>query len=223
VLKEAAMEREKVYFVSDSYKLEGFLAYRQKHVPAPGIVICHPHPQFGGSMDNNVVQALLQGFASRGYVALAFNFRGVGMSEGMYGGGAGEQRDVKAALDFLEGLPQTQGKRLGLSGYSFGAWVGLNVSIKDRRVQCVGAVSPPVSMFPFDFLEGYGRPVIIVSGDQDQFCAPGDMDRLLNALSGPKEWNVLSGEDHFYFYKAQEASEYICQKFPYFLPLTSKA
>jgi alpha/beta superfamily hydrolase len=216
------MEREQVSFISDQYRLEGVLSYMRESVPAPGIVICHPHPQYGGSMDNNVVHALLHSFSSAGYIALAFNFRGVGRSQGMFGGGEGEQRDVKAALDFLEGLPHTKGQGLGFAGYSFGAWVGLQISVTDSRVRCVGVVSPPVSIFPFNFLNGYERPVIVLCGDRDPFCAPADIEYLLTTVSGPKEWKVLTGADHFYVDEAREASEYICRRFPQYLPPAAK-
>jgi len=212
------MEIERVSFLSDTYRLEGRLAFTQGHTSASGIVICHPHPQYGGSMDNNVVHALFEGFSSRGYVALAFNFRGVGMSEGAYGDGTGEHTDVIAALNFLERLPQVKGQGLGLSGYSFGAWVGLKACVEDLRVKCVGMVSPPIGMLAFDFLEGYETPVIIVSGDEDQFCMSKDVEQLLQLPSGPKEWKVITGADHFYFTKAREASEYICQRFVHYLP-----
>ena len=79
--------------------LQGILGYEDEQAAGPGVLICHPHPQYGGSMDNNVVWALFDVFTRRGYVAVAFNFRGVGRSGGRHEDGEGEILDVKGVLD----------------------------------------------------------------------------------------------------------------------------
>ena len=88
---------------------------------APGAVICHPHPMYGGSMDNNVVEAIIAAMWRRGYATLRFNFRGVGASEGEYDGGEGEAEDARAAVEFLAAQPDIDRGAIALAGYSFGA------------------------------------------------------------------------------------------------------
>ena len=90
-----------------------------------GVVICHPHPQFGGSMDNNVVEALEDALAAGGMATLAFNFRGVGGSGGGYDQMRGEVDDVVAALTYLAKRPEVDPGRIGLAGYSFGGLMAM--------------------------------------------------------------------------------------------------
>lgn len=162
-------------------------------------------------MDNNVVEALFDHCASKGFVTLAFNFRGVGRSQGSYGGGLGERADVRAAVDFLCSLGLTRCTEVGIVGYSFGAWVALQVAVADARIKCAGAVCPPVEMYSFDFLEGYSRPVVLVVGDCDPFCTPAKAREVLALLAGPREYNVFPGEDHFFLRGAGEASAFVCE------------
>ncbi len=197
---------------------EGIVGHDCKRENAPGVVICHPHPQFGGSMDNNVVGALFDEFVNHGYVALAFNFRGVGQSGGYYEDGQGEIEDVLGAVGWLNRFSKTKGHGIGLLGYSFGAWVGLQAAVREPRIQCAGAVAPPSGMFSFNFLNQYSGPLFIVSGDQDSFCPVDSREELLARLSGHKDWNLLAGGDHFFFNREQETARYLCNHFMKHLP-----
>src|SRR3712207_4695272 len=91
---------------SGDITLEGSLHLPEGKGPFPAVVVCHPHPQYGGDMHNNVVMALVDGVTRRGVAALRFNFRGVGRSGGTYDGGNGEQGDVQAALAHAASLPE---------------------------------------------------------------------------------------------------------------------
>src|SRR6266540_978811 len=113
-----------VTFPSGELSLEGLL-HLPEQTPAPGIVVCHPHPMYGGDMHNNVVDAICDTAVAEGIAALRFNFRGAGASEGRYDNGVGEQDDVRAALTYLRGLPEVDSARVALAGYSFGAAVAL--------------------------------------------------------------------------------------------------
>ena len=107
------IQRERVDIGVEEIQLEGMVGYHSSRETGPGVVICHPHPQMGGSMDNNVVMALFDEFAEQGYVALAFNFRGVGRSGGGYEEGEGEIRDVLGALEWLKGHSSEYGHCYG--------------------------------------------------------------------------------------------------------------
>lgn len=198
--------------------LEGKLGYDEETASGPGVLICHPHPQFGGSMDNNVVWALFDIFTQQGYVAVAFNFRGVGGSGGRHDDGEGEIEDVKGVLDWLEGLPETKGFGLGILGYSFGAWVGLRAAAREERVRCVGVVAPPASMYSFECLSQLRSPLFVVSGSQDPFCSPDQKDALFEVPRDDRDWKVLEGADHFFWNREQEAAQYLCDAFSPYLP-----
>ena len=198
--------------------LEARLGFDERAVPGPGVLICHPHPQFGGSMDNNVVWALFDTFAQGGYVTVAFNFRGVGRSGGRYEEGQGEVQDVFGVLDWLEELPETKGFGLGILGYSFGAWVGLRAAVRDPRVFCAGAVAPPLAMVPLDFLSELRSPLFVVSGDQDPFCPCHMVEPLASDQPGDRSWKILEGTDHFFWNRETEAARYLFEGFRKRLP-----
>lgn len=103
--------------------LEGCLELPQGTGPVPGVVLCHPHPLYGGDMENNVIVAVGRALVRSGLAALRFNFRGVGRSQGEFAGGVGEQEDARAALSFLATRPEIDPARLGIAGYSFGGWL----------------------------------------------------------------------------------------------------
>ncbi len=101
--------------------LEGVLGLPEGNGPFPAVIVCHPHPLYGGSMDNNVVNSLCEAFMTASLVSFKFNFRGVGESQGEYSGGKREAEDVSAAIDYVSGVSEVDNQRLGLAGYSAGA------------------------------------------------------------------------------------------------------
>ncbi len=213
------IQRKNVTFPSEEIQLEGVLGHAPGTRGAPGVVICHPHPQMGGSMDNNVVYALFEEFVTRGFVALAFNFRGAGRSGGSHDGGPGEIQDVLAALNYLQRLPETGGEgSMGLVGYSFGAWIALQAAAQtERLVRCVGAVAPPVDMLNFDFLIKYAGPVFFAWGDRDPYCPSDKAERLLEGFETVRQRKRIDGTDHFFLGREQEAASFLCDHFAPFL------
>lgn len=158
-----------------------------------GAVITHPHSLMGGSMTNNVVEALTTVFRDRGFTTLRFNFRGVGRSGGTFDNGEGERDDVLGALSFLADREVTD---IILAGYSFGAWV--NGKLYDRREMFsnIVMVSPPIDILEFsrDFPAKTGD--LVVCGDRDRFC-PLDLLTELTGESGCLV-KIVPGADHFY-------------------------
>lgn len=211
--------RTNVTFQAGEIQLEGILGYDSGTDHAPGVIICHPHPQMGGSMDNNVVYALFDQFAGQGYVSFAFNFRGTGRSRGRHEGGEGEIKDVEGAVQYLEGLEKTKNHGLGLLGYSFGAWVGLRAALGlGDRIRCAGAVAPPTGILPFDSLEHYQSPFYFVVGDRDAFCSVEKQEDLLKGPAGKRGRKLISGADHFFLGREKEAAVYLCDRFRFWLP-----
>src|SRR5271170_1163538 len=115
------MSEIQVSFRSGDLTLEGLFA--NPGANAPAVVVCHPHPLYGGSMHNNVVEAILAAMWQAGYATLRFNFRGVGVSEGEHEGGPGEADDAAAAMSFLLAQPGVRKENAAMTGYSFGAMV----------------------------------------------------------------------------------------------------
>ena len=160
-------------------------------------VVCHPHPQFGGSMDNNVVLAACRALQELGLGSLRFNFRGVGASTGEHGGGAAEVTDVVAACAAARSAGA--GGPPHLIGYSFGSRVALMALQTDLEVASAVLVAPPVDVMDFAALRLPDVPGLVVVGDGDSFCSAARLRRWLTDQRGPEpELVVLSGVDHFY-------------------------
>lgn len=194
------MSAEHVFIPCAELMLEGILE-RPASVTqrSPGAVICHPHPLYGGNMNNNVTAAMAHGLMERGVVCLRFNFRGTGRSQGSHDDGIAEVDDVRAALDFLVAQAGIDPGRIILVGYSFGCWVALKAAAEDPRPSRLIGVSPPVDMYDFSFLKNEERPKLLVTGDRDFVCSVKPFRDLLNSIPEPKMGTTCPGADHFHF------------------------
>lgn len=178
--------------------LEALLHLPDGDAPFPGIVICHPHPQYGGEMHNNVVGALIRAALGTGVAALRFNFRGVGESEGSHDNGIGEQDDARAALRFLRSQPEIDASRTAIAGYSFGANVALRVANATEGLAAVIAVSNPTERGPKVKLH-LKLPALFVTGDRDQYCDSNLLLEYRGELGDDVTVEVLPGVDHFWW------------------------
>jgi uncharacterized protein len=161
-------------------------------------VVCHPHPQGGGTMNNNVVYRLAKALEARATVVLRFNFRGVGRSTGTYADGVGEAEDVRAALDFL--VARHPGLPLWLVGFSFGARVGLSVAVADQRVSRLLAVGLATRMFDLQFLERErgGKPLAVIQAANDEYGGRDEIELFVNRLPDPKRLWVVEDATHLF-------------------------
>ena len=174
-------------------------------------IIAHPHPLFGGTMDNKVVQTLARAFVQCGWTAVRFNFRGVGGTQGVHDEGRGELQDLLAVVE--QAAPAAEGQRIALAGFSFGAWVALEVGATDDRVSVLIGVAPPVvtsvSGMEYTFpntLEST-KPKFFVQGEADEVCPLEGMWSFYAKLHEPKELVVIDGADHLFEGKTQEVGE----------------
>jgi alpha/beta superfamily hydrolase len=147
-------------------------------------------------MRNNVVDALCRAALLSGSAALRFNFRGVGGSEGRYGQGVAEQGDVRAALSHLRSLPEIDGERTALAGYSFGAAVSLRAA--DASLRGLVLVSLPTMMGRLEPPAG-GFPVLLVSGDNDEYSDQDDLTAFAESMGDRVEIVFHRGVDHFWW------------------------
>jgi uncharacterized protein len=193
------MPEEKIYIKNGSLVIEGLLS---KTPGEKGVVICHPHSLMGGSMYNNVVEALQKTFAAENFSTLRFNFRGVNGSTGSYEEGIGEVEDIAVVCEYLKKLGLTE---LFLAGYSFGAWVGSKILEESRNpfAACI-CVSPPINYFNFDWDNLNNKINLFICGDCDQFCMIDVLIQKAKKINSPVE--IVCGADHFYLGKEKELS-----------------
>jgi hypothetical protein len=193
------MSEQAVTFSAGELKIEGMYAPATSKEPYPA-VICHPHPAYGGTMDNNVVIAAAQALQETGHSTLRFNFRGVGGSEGCYDGGEGEVEDARAAIEFVREKMNGDHPVI-LVGYSFGAWVSAKALEGDNTVAHLILIAPPTAMFDFHALldDPQERSRHIIVGERDQFCDRENLQDIFQKLPDPKSLRVIPRTDHFFF------------------------
>ncbi len=161
--------------------------------PRAAAVVCHPHPQHGGTMHNHVTYRIAQAFRDAGVSALRFNFRGVGSSTGSYDEGRGELEDAKAALDFI--AQQLPGEPITSAGFSFGSRIALKLAA-DARVRKVLAVGLAVDLFDFDFIKSLEKPKAFIQADRDEYGSLAKVKALLAEVRPPKKLFVVPECDH---------------------------
>jgi alpha/beta superfamily hydrolase len=184
---------EKITFESGPCRLEG---YWQPGAANKGVVITHPHPLYGGTMHNPVVETVQSIFQRHGYATLRFNFRGVGSSQGHHDNGAGEQDDVCAAIAFVRDKAL---RAVDLAGYSFGAWVNARVAVEKRvPIESMTMVSPPVGFIEFDNITPLSCLDLVITGSRDDIAPAHRIRELLPTWNPQAQFEIIDGCDHFY-------------------------
>jgi hypothetical protein len=206
---------KRVEFPCNNITLEGIFSVPEGDGPFPLVVVCHPHPLYGGNMYNNVVHSVCEKLGERNISWLKFNFRGVGMSGGSHGEGIGEKEDAKAAISFGESQPRVDRKRIGLCGYSFGSRVAFSVGVEDQRVGAVAGISPFIE--PEGLLDHYTRPKLLLCGTLDDFIQVKNLERLIQKIPEPRELALYPGVDHFWAGKEEAMAEKVGEFFRKYL------
>jgi alpha/beta superfamily hydrolase len=187
---------ESLFLSGPAGRLEAVLMHPER-APAAAAVVCHAHPLHGGMMHFKVVFRAAKALQDCGLAALRFNFRGVGLSEGVHDGGVGEQDDARAALDEMQrrfpGLP------LLLGGFSFGSVISLRVAAREARVRAAFVLGLPITMLedPGE-LAGVAAPRLFVQGESDRFGGRREIASFVETLPEPKRLVVIPGADHFF-------------------------
>ncbi len=206
------MQQERVEFDSGEFKLEGILDVPSPaHLSGAGVVVCHPHPQYGGTMENNVTRAVSKALVDRGIQSLRFNFRGVGKSQGSFAHGKGEVDDALAALSYLAQLESINYFQLGLAGYSFGGAIALEAGLLEEKVKALAAVSPA----GLPSFTGSTKPRFIVSGEKDDLIPPSSLLQYRQDVEGEGKGSIkiIEGADHFWAARKYRAAEMIAEFF----------
>lgn len=177
-------------------RLEARLEEPDDEEPVEACLVCHPHPQHGGTMHNKVVHRLARGLRRSGSVVLRFNYRGVNLSEGEYGHGKGELEDARVALKWLrERYPHLP---FSLAGFSFGSRIIL-------RLGC--SVQTPLRLIAVGFPASYREKIdlahctlrkIFIQSTNDEFGSKNDLEPFVSSLPEPKELYWVQAENHFF-------------------------
>ncbi len=187
---------ESVFIQGPAGKLESLLEEPDDQAPVEAALVCHPHPQHGGTMHNKVVYRLARGLRRSGSVVLRFNYRGVNLSEGVYDGGEGELEDARAALSFL--LSRYPHLPFTLCGFSFGSRIALRLGCDLQGVRRVIAVGFPTIYADQSYLHDCRVAKIFVQSTQDQFGPLDELQEVVSRLPGPKQLLAIKASDHFF-------------------------
>lgn len=193
----------------------GRIEARYHHSKAQGspiAILLHPHPSFGGTMNNPIVHSLYYMYAQRGFSVLRFNFRGVGRSQGLFENGAGELSDAASALDWLQ-AHNREAKICWIAGVSFGAWISMQLLMRRPEISGFISVAPLAKHYDFSFLAPCPASGLFVNGDKDTVTPPEAVNTLVTKLKTQKgiviEHKVLTGANHFFQDKIDDLTK-IC-------------
>ncbi|MFX0103966.1 MAG: alpha/beta hydrolase [Candidatus Hodarchaeota archaeon] len=202
------VEKELLFIRNNEIKLEAEY-YKSRNKPKKStVLICHPHPQYGGNMYNNVVSGVFNKLIKNDISCLRFNFRCVGRSTGIHSDGTGELSDVQACIDFL--IKEKDCDKILICGYSYGAAIGCSaINYSDKIIGYV-AVS-----FPFDFigskyreLSQSSKPKLFIQGNQDRVAFYEKFEENYSYYLNPKISKIIDGADHFYWgYEKQVSNQ----------------
>jgi len=187
---------ESLFLEGPAGRLEGLLEEPEYGEPREAALVCHPHPQHGGTMHNKVVYRIARGLRNSGAVVLRFNYRGVNLSEGEYAHGEGELEDARVALAYLRG--RYPGLPFTLAGFSFGSRIALRLGCEGAGARRVIAVGFPTVYKDRSFLENCTVPRIFIQSIRDQYGPLSELEPLVAGLQEPKKLVPVDAGDHFF-------------------------
>lgn len=198
--RQIGVRMPEVIFTGPAGRLEGrYQPSKEKN--APIALILHPHPQFGGTMNNKIVYDLFYMFQKRGFTTLRFNFRGIGRSQGEFDHGTGELSDAAAALDWVQAL-HPDSKNCWVAGYSFGAWIGMQLLMRRPEIEGFMSIAPQPNIYDFAFLAPCPSSGLIIHGDSDRVAPSRDVQGLVDKLHQQKgiliTQKTMEGANHFF-------------------------
>lgn len=181
-------------------RIEG--KYHQSHNPkAPVALVLHPHPLHGGTMNNKIAYGLYKGFVNNGFSVLRINFRGVGKSQGKFDNGVGELLDATAVMNWLHDQ-NMEASEYWVGGFSFGAWIALQLVMRRPEIENYVLVAPPVNKYDFNFIVPCTSTGLIIQGDKDDISKESESAKLAERLSARDgaeiSYKVVQGADHFF-------------------------
>jgi uncharacterized protein len=168
---------------------------------APIALLLHPHPQFGGTMNNQIIYNLYYMFLERGFSVLRFNFRGVGRSQGVFDHGAGELSDAAAALDWAQARAP-DAKTCWVGGVSFGAWIGMQLLMRRPEIEGFLSIAAMANRYDYTFLAPCPSSGLFVHGEQDRVSPAKESISAIDKVKVQKgikiEHQTVPGANHFF-------------------------
>lgn len=189
-----------VIFNGPAGRLEGRYSH-SKTKNAPLALVLHPNPEYGGTMNNKITYMMYQAFVARGFSTLRFNFRGVGRSQGIFDRGEGELSDAAAALDWMQEI-NPNAPYTWVGGFSFGAWIGMQLLMRRPEMQGFVSISPPANTEDFSFLAPCPTSGLVVQGGRDDVVEQDSVAELMERLYEQKgiriDYRVIENANHFF-------------------------
>jgi alpha/beta superfamily hydrolase len=189
-----------IIFNGPAGRLEGRYSH-SKQKNAPLALVLHPNPEHGGTMNNKISYMMFQNFVERGFSTLRFNFRGVGRSQGIYDRGEGELSDAASALDWMQEINQNA-PYVWVGGFSFGAWIGMQLLMRRPEIQGFVAVAPPANMYDFSFLAPCPTSGLVLQGAKDDVVQEEAVSKFVEKVQVQKgvkiDYRVLPEANHFF-------------------------
>jgi alpha/beta superfamily hydrolase len=179
---------------------------------APLVMVLHPNPLQGGTMNNRVTLALYNAFVESGFSAVRFNFRGVGKSEGVFDKGEGELVDAAAVLDWMQSINHGQ-RQLWIAGFSFGAMVGMQLLMRRPEIAGFVSVCPPANLYDFSFLAPCPVSGMIMNGEDDEICPIASVNKMVDRLNAQRgitiDYRIIKKCDHSFTNKLDVIKDYV--------------
>lgn len=162
---------------------------------SPTIILSHPHPLYGGTMTNKVIDQIYRRSVERDWSVLRYNTRGTGLSTGVHDYGIGEEQDLEELVAWVLKQPHANPDRLWLIGYSFGSWITAKVAAKMNKT-CV-MIAPAVSMYIFPEMD-FEQPKIMFSAEKDELIPFEKTKAFAQSMREPKKHISLPEADHYF-------------------------
>jgi alpha/beta superfamily hydrolase len=202
------VELDHLFIDNTDVKLEAELYQSTSKTKNLFVVLCHPHPQYGGNMYNNVVSGVFNKLIANDISCIRFNFRGVGRSTGPHSDGTGELTDVHACINYL--LNEKNSEKIVLCGYSYGAAIGCSAIGSSDRIAGYVSISFPFGVMGIKYkeLSQTEKPKLFIQGDRDSVAPYNNFESNFNFFHPPKSKKIIEGADHFYWgYEDKVAEE----------------
>ena len=198
---------------TDDRSIEARFDFPAKTGPQPCVILCHPHPKYGGNMYNNVLDEISSKLVQSGVGTLRFNYRGVGMSTGEIEGGTGEISDSITVAEFASKSNLIDGSRLGIAGYSFGAWMALEVIKQKNFIKALASISCSQNKLSSHSTMEIVQPKLLMLGDRDHDFPVAQFQFLSSRFQGDAIIEIISQADHFFKGKESIVGEIVSDFF----------
>ena len=207
-MEKKTFKSQHIFFPGPSGRLEG-IYYKSKRKSAPIALVLHPHPQYGGTMNNKVVLTLFNVFSQNNFSVIRFNFRGVGLSDGNFDNGQGELSDAAAALDWIE-KENIDNSQCWICGFSFGSLIGAQLLMRRPEINRFIILSPQPNVYDFSFLSPCPTSGLVVYGDKDELVDMQYIETFVKRLKNQKGIKVpyeKINSNHFFSKKEDQLIE----------------